>query len=81
MQSGYCLCTPDLEKVLCLSRSHEELFFAPVDGTKILNHALCLSDITEGKNILRRLQATDRFKEDCAELEVHNVARLYNKFF
>jgi hypothetical protein len=81
MQSGYCLCSSDLKNVLCLDTEQEGFYLSPVNNTKILNHALCLSDITEGKNILRRLSVSGCCEEDCTELEVHNVARLYNKFF
>lgn len=53
---------------------------ADVDSTKVLNSALCLHDLTEAKNILKRLNASD-YKESVKDVEVHNIARLYNKFF
>jgi len=77
---GYSLCSPDLNQVLCLSGDKKSVFMADVDSTKVLNSALCLHDLTEAKNILKRLNASD-YKESVKDVEVHNIARLYNKFF
>jgi len=48
-----------------------------VDSTQVLNKAFCLEDLTETKNILRRLEDKDLVNG----LEIVNVARLYKKFF
>ena len=80
MHRGYSLCSPDLNQVLCLSSDKQSVFMADVDSTKVLNSALCLHDLTEAKNILKRLNASD-YKESVKDVEVHNIARLYNKFF
>jgi len=77
---GYSLCSPDLNQVLCLSSDKKSLFMATVDSTQVLNSALCLHDLTEAKNILKRLIASE-YEENVKDVEVHNIARLYNKFF
>jgi len=53
---------------------------ASVDSTQVLNNALCLHDLTEAKNILKRLNASE-YEDIVRDAEVHNIARLYNKFF
>lgn len=54
---------------------------APVDSTQVLNKALCLHDVTEAKNILKRFQDMPEYKNIIENVEINNVARLYNKFF
>ena len=80
MHRGYSLCSPDRDQVLCLSADKQSLFMAPVDSTKVLNNALCLHDLTEANNVLKRLNASE-YKDIVKNVEVHNIARLYNKFF
>lgn len=49
----------------------------PVDSTQNINRSICLSDLTEAKNVLKRFN-------DCgltSGLEIANVARLYKKFY
>jgi hypothetical protein len=53
---------------------------ASVDSTQVLNNALCLQDLTEAKNILKRLNASE-YTDIVKNVEAHNIARLYNKFF
>jgi hypothetical protein len=77
MQRGYVLCNDSLSKVLCLTPGKDGVQLNEVDSTQILNKALCLEDLTETKNILRRLENNDLV----AGLEIVNVARLYKKFF
>jgi hypothetical protein len=77
MQRGYVLCDDTLSKVLCLTPGREGVQLNEVDSTQVLNKALCLEDLTETKNILRRLQENDLVNG----LEIVNVARLYKKFF
>ena len=81
MHRVYSLCSPDLNQVLCLSGDKQSLFMADVDSTKVLNSALCLHDLTEAKNILKRVKNTSEYKDVVKDVEVHNIARLYNKFF
>lgn len=77
MQRGYVLCNDSLSKVLCLTPGKDGVQLNEVDSTQVLNKALCLEDLTETKNILRRLENNDLV----AGLEIVNVARLYKKFF
>ena len=77
MQRGYVLCNYDLSQVLCLTPEKDGVVLHDVTSTKVLNKAMCLHDLTEAKNISQRLQD----KQLTADLEIVNVARLYNKFF
>lgn len=77
MQRGYVLCKSDLSQVLCLSSAKDAIALRSVDSTKVLNKAMCLPDLTEAKNVLKRLNE----KEMVDGLEIINVARLYKKFF
>lgn len=77
MQRGYVLCDDTLSKVLCLTPGKDGVQLNEVDSTQVLNKALCLEDLTETKNVLKRLQANDLVNN----LEIVNVARLYKKFF
>ena len=81
MHRGYSLCSPDLDQVLCLSSDKQGLFMASVNSTQVLNNALCLHDLTEAKNILKRVKNTSEYTDVVKDVEVHNIARLYNKFF
>lgn len=80
MHRGYSLCSADLTQVVCLSSDKQTLFMVPIDSTKVLSNALCLHDLTEAKNVLKRLLASDH-KDVVKTVEVCNIARLYNKFF
>ena len=53
---------------------------ASVDSTQVLNNALCLRDLTEAKNVLKRLNASE-YTDVVKDVEIYNIARLYNKFF
>lgn len=77
MQRGYVLCDDTLSKVLCLTPGKDGVLLNEVDSTQVLNKALCLEDLTETKNVLKRLQANNLVND----LEIVNVARLYKKFF
>ena len=77
MQRGYVLCDDTLSKVLCLSPGREGVQLNQVDSTQVLNKAFCLEDLTETKNILRRLEEKDLV----GDLKIVNVARLYKKFY
>lgn len=77
MQRGYVLCDQTLSKVLCLAPGESGVHLRDVDSTQVLNKAFCLEDLTETKNILKRLKDKDLVNG----LEIVNVARLYKKFF
>lgn len=77
MQTGYVICSPDLERVLCLTDDRSGVRLVPVETTKELNKSICLSDLTEAKNIYKRLQDSGLINS----LEICNVARLYKKFY
>lgn len=80
MHQGYTITTEDLSQVLCLTSNRKSVIMALLTTPTILSKALCVHDITEAKNILKRLQATESFKNVVADCEVNNMARLYNMF-
>lgn len=77
MQVGYVLCSPDLNQVLCLNGGRNGVNLIPVTSTMALNRSICLSDLTEIKNVYGRLQE----KGLADGLEIVNVARLYKRFY
>ena len=77
MQVGYVLCSPDLNQVLCLNNGRNGVSLIPVESTMALNRSICLSDLTEIKNVYGRLQE----KGLADGLEIVNVARLYKRFY
>ena len=77
MQRGFVFCSPDQGQVLCINQEKTEFLWKDVENTKILNQAVCLSDLTEAKNIYNRIVD----KGLAENLEIINVARLYKKFF
>ena len=77
MQTGYVMCSQDLSKVLCLDKASGGVTLVTVDSTQILNRSICLSDLTETKNIYDRLKNHGLINQ----LEIVNVARLYKKFY
>ena len=81
MHRGYTIASSDLTKVLCLSADQTQFVMRDVDSTVVLNKALCLHDLTEAKNVLNRVTNTSEYKDIVKNVEVQNIARLYNKFF
>lgn len=77
MQTGYVMCSADLNKVLCLNQDRSEVVLVDVDSTQDLNRSICLWDLTETKNIYEKLKSQGLIPE----LEIVNVARLYKKFY
>jgi hypothetical protein len=66
-----------MNSVLCFSEDKTDVRLIPVDNTQNINRSICLSDLTEAKNVLKRFN-------DCgltSGLEIANVARLYKKFY
>jgi hypothetical protein len=81
MHRGYVFSTEDLTEVLCLTSDKQGFTMEAVDSTQVLNRAMCLHDVTEAKNILKRIKATPEYTEVVEDIKINNVARLYNKFF
>ena len=77
MQRGFVFCSPDQNQVLCINQEKTDFLWKDVENTKVLNQAVCLADLTEAKNIYKRIM--DKGLAD--NLEIINVARLYKKFF
>lgn len=77
MQTGYVLCSQAFDKVLCLNENKDGVVLVGVDTTKNINRSICVSDLTEAKNIRERLQNAGLVKD----LEITNVARLYKRFY
>ena len=78
MQRGFVLFDDDLGRVLCLNPNKDGFQLEEVDDTRTLNQALCLHDLTEAKNVYKRIV---EHTGDMFELQIVNVARLYKKFF
>jgi hypothetical protein len=77
MQIGYVLYSSFLDKVLCLNEKRNGVELLDVDSTQALNKSICLSDLTEVKNVYERL----RDKGLVDGLDIVNVAKLYKKFY
>ena len=77
MQTGYVLCSTDLSKILCLTKSKEGVVLVEARSTMDINRAICVSDLTEAKNVLERLKNSGLVED----LEIANVARLYKRFY
>lgn len=81
MQRGYVITTQDLSKVLCLNKNKSNVLMTIVGSTNVLNSAICLSDITEAQNVLRRMKNSEGTKTMCKDAVITNVARLYKNFY
>ena len=81
MHRGYVFSSEDLTEVLCLTSDRQGFAMETVNSTQVLNRAMCLHDMTEAKNILKRIKATPEYTEVVEDIKINNVARLYNKFF
>ena len=77
MQVGFVLASDDLTKVLCLTGDRENVRLVPVQSTMDLNRSICLSDLTEMKNVYQRLKDSGLV----GDLEIVNVARRYKRFY
>ena len=77
MQRGFVFCNPDRDQVLCINQEKTGFSWKEVKSTAVLNQAICISDLTEAKNIWNRIVKS----ELATDLEIINVARLYKKFF
>lgn len=81
MQNGYVICTPDFAYVLCLSQDGQGFKMHSVRSASSLNKAMCLHDLTEAKNVLKRIRNSEQFQSIVQNVEIHNVARIYKNFF
>mgnify|MGYP006879024527 CR=1 FL=1 len=77
MQTGYVMCSADLNKVLCLNQDKSSVTLVEVESTQDLNRSICLWDLTETKNIYERFENQGLI----SDLKIVNVARLYKKFY
>jgi hypothetical protein len=77
MQTGYVLCSTDLSKVLCLTEDKDDVTLVDIKSTMDINRAICVSDLTEAKNVSERLKNSGLV----GDLEIANVARLYKRFY
>ena len=77
MQRGFVFCDADFSRVLCIGSNKSTFELIDVDSTKALNKAMCMPDLTEAKNVLKRLDINGMN----GNLQITNVARLYKKFF
>ena len=77
MQVGYVLCSQDLNHVLCLKNNKKGVEMIEIESTKDINRSICLSDLTEVKNVYERLCEAGLVRD----LDIVNVAKLYKKFY
>lgn len=77
MQVGFVLASDNLAKVLCLNENRDGVRLLEVESTMDLNRSICLSDLTEIKNVYQRLKNSGLV----GNLEIVNVARLYKRFY
>lgn len=81
MCSGYVIVCPGSSKVLCLAADKRSLSMTEVTSPSVLNKAICAPDLTEAKNLLRRMESSEGQAEIVKGAEIQHVARLYKKFF
>ena len=73
MHTGYVLCTPDNQKVLCISTDKKGVELVELKNSKGLNKALCLPDLTSMKNVQERFEKLGLIED----LDIVNIAKLY----
>ena len=73
MHTGYVLCTPDSQKVLCISTDRKGVELVELKNSKGLNKALCLPDLTSMKNVQERFEKLGLIED----LDIVNIAKLY----
>ncbi len=73
MHTGYVLCTPDNQKVLCISTDKKGVELVELKHSKGLNRALCLPDLTSMKNVHERFKKLGLIED----LDIVNIAKLY----
>ena len=73
MQSGYVLCTPDNQQVLCISKDKTGVELINFRKSNSLNRALCMPDLTSIKDLYERFKAHNLVED----LDIVNIAKLY----
>ena len=73
MHTGYVLCTPDNQKILCISTDKKGVELVELKNSKGLNKALCLPDLTSMKNVQERFEKLGLIED----LDIVNIAKLY----
>jgi len=73
MHTGYVLCTPECDKVLCISEDGKSVELIELKETNGLNRALCLPNLTAVKSIYEKFKKLGLIED----LDIVNIARLY----
>ncbi len=73
MHTGYVLCAPNSQKVLCISKDRKGVELVEVKSPISLNRALCLPNLTAIKNIHERFRKLGLV----GDLDIVNIAKLY----
>ena len=77
MLSGFVFCDANTKKILCYTEDRRGIEFVDMGHNRSLNQAICLSDLTEMKNIQERFKKANLIDD----LFIVNVGSLYKKFF
>ena len=77
MHTGYVLCTPDNQKVLCISIDKKGVELVELKNSKGLKRALCLPDLTSMKNVQERFEKLGLIED----LDIVNIAKLYKNSY
>ena len=77
MQAGLVFCDFDNQNVLCYTQDRKDVELVSVANRGNLNKAICLSDLTEMKNVQERLQNAGFI----ADVYIVNIATLYKGYF
>ena len=77
MHTGYVLCTPDNQKVLCISNDRKGIELVELKDSHGLNRALCLPDLTSTKNVHERFKKLGLIED----LDIVNIAKLYKNSY
>ena len=77
MLSGFVFCDSACEKVLCYTKDRSSVELINIRKTNHLNKAICLSDLTQMKNIQERFKRAELI----SDLSIVNVGSLYKRFF
>lgn len=78
MQTGFVLCSDDLQKVMCLTPDKNGFQMESIDNTLVLNRAMCFHNRTEAHNILKRIK---NHVQRELNIDIKNIALLYKKFY
>jgi len=73
MHTGYVLCAPNSQKVLCISKDRKGVELVELKGQVDLSKALCLPNLTAIKSIYERFKKLGLV----GDLDIVNIAKLY----